>query len=352
MRTFDEVAEANDLYLWSNSRIGTLYLPRERALSRPLFRRFGDGELEMVQPYAEIVEACRSWIEARPELSAVVAVRPVEEVGRDFIRRNFKPAYVTLRRFYQQAEPGWEDDRIEPLSPLPEALPAITEALSAEATGRGAVVEAVMRASLLRGSGKTVERQDGDGWVVVEPSIGAEDIQAWIAAAPQTPARRPAQSSTGPIYQRQGQGEYFENEIANTWGHLWWGYTGFAKQSLGVPTGPETNHLLQSESASQELRDEVADYLDASPYAVVGMQRDTDCYFCTKARFNGAAHRSDGVWLWPDDLGHCVRRHGFVVPNRMVDHIRAEVYPPQKLTMAVVESLQWPGRSHDGGSEP
>jgi len=182
MRTFAEASEEHDLYQWGSSEVGTLYLPRSKQLPKSLVRFFeGDDCERAARSYAGLVEACRFWVMARPKLAAVVEVWPVEEVGRDFVRRRFKPAYVTLETLYLQREPGWEDDHIEPLSSIPDMEAALRSVLDADVSGREAVIQNVMKASLLRGAGKTVEGDNGT-WIVVEPSIGPDDLRDWIVA--------------------------------------------------------------------------------------------------------------------------------------------------------------------------
>ena len=38
--------------------------------------------------------------------------------------------------------------------------------------------------------------------------------------------------------------------------------------------------------------------------------------------WNGAAERSDGVWVWPDGLAHYVERHHVMLPQAFVAHMR------------------------------
>ena len=74
--------------------------------------------------------------------------------------------------------------------------------------------------------------------------------------------------------------------------------------------------------------------------ALVGVVPEQRCKFCDEM-ISVASYRSDDVWLWPSDLGHRVVKHGFYVPNRFLDHIRANVHPPRSL-QTPVEELPWP----------
>lgn len=147
-----------------------------------------------------------------------------------------------------------------------------------------------------------------------------------------------------PVYERRTSGEYFETELADRWPEFWWGFPGFARERLGMERPDVPLAPFRTESGSEALRAEVSTYLDAAPMAVVGMVPEQKCEFCD-AMIHIASQQSDGVWLWPSDLGHRVAEHGFYVPNRFVDHIRAQGHPPADLLGVDIEGLPWPKRS-------
>lgn len=92
----------------------------------------------------------------------------------------------------------------------------------------------------------------------------------------------------------------------------------------------------------QDEKQAVLAYLDRSEVVVVALIPSVKCVLCGENAGNPSAYKSDGVWLWPEDLAHNVRRHGIRVPDRMVEHMRRNGFkPPQNLRIDV-PNLPWP----------
>jgi hypothetical protein len=66
-------------------------------------------------------------------------------------------------------------------------------------------------------------------------------------------------------------------------------------------------------------RDSVADYLSHGfvPWVAMG---ESQCRICR--RRNGSAELSDGVYVWPEGLGHYVKDHSVRLPLQILEHIR------------------------------
>lgn len=133
---------------------------------------------------------------------------------------------------------------------------------------------------------------------------------------------------------------YFDNPLAARWSERWWGVWGFQMQHLGLPVERESLALFRSDAAPTSLRAEVTAYLNAAPVALAAQQPSSPCDWCGEP-VNPSTYRSDGAWLWPDDLAHLVVEHDFVVPHAMVDHIRSVGTPPQRV-FGPDDNLPWP----------
>jgi hypothetical protein len=66
----------------------------------------------------------------------------------------------------------------------------------------------------------------------------------------------------------------------------------------------------------------VVEYLSTQPIETRFMGY-SPCRFCGKD--NGCAERSDGIYLWPDGLGHYLTEHGVRLSKEFVLHVRAQV---------------------------
>lgn len=184
-----------------------------------------------------------------------------------------------------------------------------------------------------------VDIEDSDRWAELEGALAGIDGLELLRSEP--PAEGATPETMGPSHVRQHPDrEYFEHDFADRWPQRYWGYWGAAMERFGLPVERASDRYFRIETASAELRSEVADYLDAAPAAAVASALPRPCYRCGE-RFNMLRHLSDGVWLWHGVLGHFVRAHGFYVPNRLVDHIRATGRPPDRLDGST-EHLPWP----------
>ncbi|MDH3682452.1 MAG: hypothetical protein OEV40_21165 [Acidimicrobiia bacterium] len=134
---------------------------------------------------------------------------------------------------------------------------------------------------------------------------------------------------------------------ASGWPHKWWGLWPHVHF---VRTGREdiADHLddYRDESVPQAIQSFMADYLQATPPALVASENRLNparCDLCDDPVPINRFH-SDDVWWWPGDLGHYVRKHHFVLPNEMAAHIvAADGIPPDvdDLT-ADLDELPWP----------
>ncbi|MEM1177971.1 MAG: ADP-ribosylglycohydrolase family protein [Acidobacteriota bacterium] len=76
----------------------------------------------------------------------------------------------------------------------------------------------------------------------------------------------------------------------------------------------------------EPLRRELADYLDAGEEFCRYRCCGTPCLFGCGHAF-GNRELTDGVWVWPDDLGHYVWDHGVRLPEAFIGHVRRHRSP-------------------------
>jgi hypothetical protein len=87
-----------------------------------------------------------------------------------------------------------------------------------------------------------------------------------------------------------------------------------------------------------EERQDVASYLRRGVFARAMMGYST-CRFC--GRRNGSVELSDGVYVWPEGLGHYVEEHDVRLPDEFVDHVRGMT---ECLEEAEVDEIWWRGQ--------
>jgi hypothetical protein len=184
MREFAAIQRELGLKKFLDSSLGTLYfVPFAPGAPRVIVRHF-DSEIPptLVKPFADLVRAAQQWIEHRPELARLVRVEQPIEVGRDFIARKHH-TYYTSTAAYED----WEDPPAPP-EELEQMRHTFRTAMGRSVDPRDAIIEAVLKRSLLEPTGKTYfgtsDKSESEGqFIVVEPKLTHEDVERWAALA-------------------------------------------------------------------------------------------------------------------------------------------------------------------------
>jgi hypothetical protein len=124
------------------------------------------------------------------------------------------------------------------------------------------------------------------------------------------------------------------NDWSQNWFGLWQGDDGKYPQLPVMEDFLDPNWNLEFRSkAAQYLNDAVAVLAAGSP--------GYKCKLCEHR--HAQVWKSDGVWLWPDSLGHMVEAHDVRVPKRFEMHMESNGFtPPKELPNCDWKSLPWP----------
>jgi hypothetical protein len=135
----------------------------------------------------------------------------------------------------------------------------------------------------------------------------------------------------------------FSNQLAKEWKYKWFGYCGAEKEYIGRYY---TLEEYVDTTCPPDILERIVFYLNNAPMVMVGGVPASSCGFCEDLVYS-AAHRSDGIWVWPDRLSHDVEKHHFCIPNEMVKHILdLNGVPPVKCGVPW-EDLPLPRRKSD-----
>lgn len=129
-------------------------------------------------------------------------------------------------------------------------------------------------------------------------------------------------------------------EIANTWDKKWFGFWGDEEKVTMHPFSID-DHVDSSWMPSD--REKLVHYLRSSPVAIMAQVGDSKCGLCNEL-ITGSCYRSDGEWLWTDDLAHMVEKHFFILPDSFVNHIREKSYMPPESISVSISDLPWPDK--------
>jgi hypothetical protein len=73
-------------------------------------------------------------------------------------------------------------------------------------------------------------------------------------------------------------------------------------------------------------RDRLIEYLRSAPAALATMARDTDRVDESQGKVVPMSFRTDGVWLWSDELVYYLELYGFAPETALREHIRSNGY--------------------------
>jgi hypothetical protein len=176
MREFADIRHEPGLKKFFDSSLGTLYTISDiSGVPKVMIRHFdGDIPISLVKPFADLVQAVQKWINRNPPLSQLVRIEQPIEVGCDFIARPFHIYYVSTDSYVY-----WEDQPEIP-EELEKMRKYLREAIGKSLDPKDAIIEGVLKQSLLGPTGKTYFDEIEGKFVVVEPKITREDVENWV----------------------------------------------------------------------------------------------------------------------------------------------------------------------------
>lgn len=94
--------------------------------------------------------------------------------------------------------------------------------------------------------------------------------------------------------------------------------------------------MLDVRDWSEDEREDVTDYLRHGQVTRASMGY-SPCRMCDK-RDNGCLELTDGTYVWPEGLAHCIAEHGVRLPQEFVQHV---VRSQEALEAAEVDETWW-----------
>ncbi len=126
--------------------------------------------------------------------------------------------------------------------------------------------------------------------------------------------------------------------FARDWKHRWYGFWALEGEATGHAFSLDSH--VDPAWAPKDLSS-LVNYLKSCPIALAGQQPPARCGFCDEL-LHVSAYRSDGTLLWADPVAHLVEKHGFVLPDSWVEHIRRLNYVPSAKLSLPADKLPWP----------
>ena len=133
--------------------------------------------------------------------------------------------------------------------------------------------------------------------------------------------------------------------LLKKWPHTWFGYFGDSDTMMYMP---QLEEVVDPAWKPYDF-DRLIVYLRRCPILVSTFcDPITECPVCHESiLYNPCVHRSDGLWVWPDNLWHFVLGHHVRLPDSMLERIRSRKYViPRQLDVNPID-LEWPSPDND-----
>lgn len=132
--------------------------------------------------------------------------------------------------------------------------------------------------------------------------------------------------------------------ILDDWSHRWFGI--WSEFGAVYQECPSAFSFVMPEISSCYPKERLRNYLVSAPIVASASRRNFPNPFTGVRQGGSVSFRTDGKWLWLDDLPDYIENHGVAIPSKWLEDIQSNDYsPPQQVAEEVIERLEWPPTS-------
>ncbi|MEO1245768.1 MAG: hypothetical protein AAFX56_08835 [Pseudomonadota bacterium] len=124
------------------------------------------------------------------------------------------------------------------------------------------------------------------------------------------------------------------------WHHRWFGV--WREYGEAYRECPSIENFICPGASTGQDKKRIAHYLDTAHLIATTSRIQFPCAISGHRFFGSVSYRTDGQWLWLDDLSHYVIEHGVCIPPEMMEHMRTYHFEPPEVTEKQIEKLDWP----------
>lgn len=124
------------------------------------------------------------------------------------------------------------------------------------------------------------------------------------------------------------------------WDHRWFGIWKESGQQYSLC--PSVYNFINLEINKRYDIEKLVGYLDTGHEVATTSRLNFPCIISGR-KFDGPLTcRTDGVWLWWDDLSHYIKEHGLYIPSKMLENIEFNGYRVPPIEGLDIRTLDWP----------
>ena len=124
------------------------------------------------------------------------------------------------------------------------------------------------------------------------------------------------------------------------WQHKWFGV--WIENGTAYGMCPSITEFIDKKAADYQDKTQIAEYLETAQVVATTSRLRFPCVLTGKKFMGSLSYRTDGEWLWPDDLAYYLREHHVRLPEKMLEVIRRNNYQPPDVDKDKIKDLEWP----------
>lgn len=124
------------------------------------------------------------------------------------------------------------------------------------------------------------------------------------------------------------------------WDHRWFGR--WKETGSRFSLCPSIYDFIEPAINSQYNIAGLCRYLEQAQVVATTSRMNFPCVVTGRIYHGSLSSRTDGVWVWWDDLSHYIKEHALVIPDGMLSHIQANHYSPPLVEDVNVKRFEWP----------
>lgn len=126
----------------------------------------------------------------------------------------------------------------------------------------------------------------------------------------------------------------------NRWPHRWFGI--WNEYGPAYANCPSVRDFVCPSVAQSYAQRRLREYLTSAQEVASTSRQNFPSPFSGARRSGSISFRTDGTWLWLDDLPDYIEEHGVAIPAAFLAQIEANNFVPPKVDQEAIAKLEWP----------
>jgi hypothetical protein len=125
-----------------------------------------------------------------------------------------------------------------------------------------------------------------------------------------------------------------------SWPHKWFGV--WKEYGAAYEACPSVQTFVDAGASAQYDKPRLRQYLTSAPIVASASRINFPCPFTGKRTAGTISFRTDGRWLWLDDLPDYIDKYDLAIPAEFLHDIESNNYLPPLVGPDAVKQLEWP----------